>query len=590
MITGLIISLYLVLAPIPSGSPPAVEDPIVFKPSDLSRLSQELAGSESNWPILFQAAEYRSGENEFVLDSISRAAINRFLEHWNQLETDRGRYSELIKSGAGVFASKEVERADSIYQAFRNHVETGNIEGSINFISQYEGVVDEVEDSLNSNRVVDVEARLSEKQGTVEYRRGLIGQWLAAHVGRFFKEADGLRTSAESTGKVTFLDGSDVQLSNNTTAIIRSSRLDRLTNVSDVQINISEGGLLTRLSVDGIERSNYEISAGTATMSVKSSNFWTEMTDEDRVVMANYSGTTTVTAENEVIDLGRNQGTVVVRGRVPIQPLQLLASPRLRWETSDSVIIQDRLSLQWDEIDGARIYEIDLSDSPSFDGRVRSLRSETNRSTLTEIPVGISHVRIRAYDENDLRGPDSPTYRILRSSGMLPPYLFLVDGDPTNLYTSEQEYTLTGITEPGSELEINGEPVAISPSGDFQATLELDPGRNPVNMRATNESGNVTRQERNIIRITEDHLFDLTWSSFVREDRVQHAEDILITGRAYPPLEVVAQSGDTEMVVPCGINGNWALTIQPDKDTLVTIALRYRDTKEIIGERTYRIE
>lgn len=590
MITGLIISMFLLLAPIPSGSTQAVEDLIVFKPPDLSRLSQELAGSESNWPILFQTAEYNSSENEFVLDAGSRAAINRFLEHWNQLEENRNRYSELIKSGAGVFASKEVERADSVYQAFRYHVEAGSIEGAIRFISQYEEVVDEVEESLNSNRVVDVEARLSEKQGTVEYRHGLIGQWLAAHVGKLFKEADGVRTSGESTGKVTFLDGSEVQLSNNTTAIIRGSRLDRLTNISSVQINISEGGLLTRLSIDGIERSNYEISAGTATMSVKSSNFWAEKTDEDRVVMANYTGTTSVTAENEVIDLGRNQGTVVVRGRVPVQPVQLLASPRLRWEASDSVIIQDRLTLQWNEIDGARIYEIDLSDSPSFDGWVRSVRSETNQSTITDIPVGISHVRIRAYDENDLRGPDSPSYRILRSSGILPPYLFLVDGDPAYLYTSEQEYTLTGITEPGSVLEINGEPVTVSPSGNFQTTVEMNPGRNPVNFRATNESGNVTHQERNIIRISEDHLFDLTWSSYVREDRVQHAEDILITGRAYPPLEVVARSGEKEMVVPCGINGNWALNIQPDRDTLVIIALRYRDTKEIIGERTYRIE
>ncbi len=565
-------------------------DPLVFKPPELSRISQELVGSESNWPIVFHAAEYKSGENVFSLDAKSRSDISEFLDHWIQLEQYRSEYSRLIEQGAGVFAAYEVERADSAYQVFRTMVERGNIEESIRLISDYKIYIDDIELALENNRIVDVEARLSEKQGTVEYRRGLIGQWLAASVGKLFKEADAVRTISESSGKVTFLDGSDVVLSKNTTAIIRSSSLDRLTNISDVEINISEGGLIARLSADGIERSSYQISAGSATMLVKSSNFWAEKTDEDRVVMANYSGITTVTAENEVIDLGRNQGTVVVRGRVPVQPLDLLPPPRFQWVSTDSVIIRDQLDLQWNDVPGAQYYELELSDSPSFDGWVRNVSSEANQITITDIPVGISHIRIRAYDSNDLRGTDSPTYRILRSTGMLPPYLFLVDGDLAEIFTSETEYTLTGVVEPGSDLRINGNVVDVAPNGDFSLTLELASGKNPISLVAENEAGNVTRQQRSITKISEDHLFDITWSSFVEDDRVRHAENILITGRAYPPLEVVARTGGVETIVPCGINGNWALTLSPEKNSELIISLRYRQNKEIIGERTYRIE
>ncbi len=565
-------------------------DPLVFKPPELSRISQELAGSESNWPIVFHAAEYKSGENVFSLDVESRAAISEFLEHWTQLEQHRSEYSRLIKKGGGVFAAYEVERADSAYQVFRTMVERGYIKESIRLISEYKQYIDDIDLALENNRVVDVEARLSEKRGTVEYRRGLIGQWLAANVGKLFKEADGVRTVSESSGKVTFLDGSEVVLSKNTTAIIRSSKLDRLTNISDVEINISEGGLIARLSADGIERSSYQISAGTATMLVKSSNFWTEKTDEDRVVMANYSGRTTVTAENEVINLGRNQGTVVVRGSVPVQPVDLLPPPRFQWASADSVIIRDRLTLQWNDIPGARYYELELSDSPSFEGWVRSISSETSQTTLSDIPIGISHIRIRAYDNNDLRGANSPTYRILRSTGMLPPYLFLVDGDRVEIFTTETEYTLTGVVEPGSDLSINGNVVDVTPSGDFSLTLELSSGKNPVTLLAENEAGNVTRQQRSITKISENRLFDITWSSLVEDDRVRHAEDILITGRAYPPLEVVARTGGVETIVPCGTNGNWALTLHPEKNSELIISLRYRHNKEIIGERTYRIE
>lgn len=586
----MITSLLIILVALLSESHFSDADPLVFKPPDLSRISQELTGSESNWPIVFQAAEYRSGENTFVLDTESRAEVARFLDSWRLMDETRTSYSKLIRNGAGVFAAREVAQSDSLFQAFRGKVDKGDIDGSIRVVSEYRQSVDDMARALEKNRVVDVEARLSEKQGTVEYRRGLIGQWLGAAIGNLFREADGVRTTSESTGKVTFLDGSEVSLANSTTAIIRSSRLDRLTNTSDIEINISQGGLLAKLSSEGIERSNYEISAGSATMLVKSSNFWAEKTDEDRVVMANYSGTTTVTAENEVINLGRNQGTIVVRGRVPLEPVPLLPAPRLQWSATDSVIISDHLTLSWTDIDGAATYEVDISDSPSFDGWVRSIRSETSQGTLTDIPAGVSHIRIRAFDENDLRGSESQTYRILRSTGMLPPYLFLGDGDPAEIYTSDSEITISGITEPGSRLIMNGNPVTVSVSGDFSATLTLSPGQNPLELQTTNPAGYVTRQERSITKISVEKLFDLTWSSFAEDGRVRFAEDILVTGRAYPSLEVVARIGDVVKVVPCGINGNWALNLNPEPDSELTIALRFRHNKEIIGERTYQIE
>ncbi len=586
----MIISLLLLLTALHSEMMLSERDGLVFKPPELSQVSRELAGSEANWPIVFQTAEYLSGENMFVLDAASMAELERFLESWQDLEKNRKRYSNLIRNGAGVFAAKEVARTDSIYQAFRGMVDKGDIDSSVALISDYDRSISVMALALEENRVVDVEARLTEKQGTVEYRRGLIGQWFSATVGNLFREADGVRTANESTGKVTFVDGSEVTLAKSTTAIIRSSRLDRLTNTSDVEISISQGGLLARLSADGIERSNYQISAGSATMLVKSSNFWTEKTDEDRVVMANYAGTTTITAENEVINLGRNQGTIVVRGHVPLQPIQLLPAPRLRWAATDSVITGDRISLTWNEIDGAASYEVDISDSPSFDGWVRSIQSETNQGTLADIPAGISHLRIRAFDENDLRGAESQTYRILRSTGTLPPYLFLEDGDRAQIYTSDPEYTLSGVTEPSSTIRINGNPVSVSSSGEFFVTLRLEPGLNPVELLSTSMSGNVTHQERSIIKISEDKLFDLNWSSFAEDGRVRYAEDIFVTGRAYPPLEVVARIGDMEKIVPCGINGNWALSVNPEPDSDLTITLRYRDSKEVIGERTYRIE
>ena len=586
----MIISLLLLLTALHSEMILSERDGLVFKPPELSQVSRELAGSESNWPIVFQTAEYVSGENTFVLDAASMAELGRFLESWQDLEKNRKRYNDLIRNGAGVFAAKEVARTDSIYQAFRGKVDKGDIDSSVALISDYDRSISDMALALEENRVVDVEARLSEKQGTVEYRRGLIGQWFSATVGNLFREADGVRTVSESTGKVTFVDGSEVTLAKSTTAIIRSSRLDRLTNTSNVEINISQGGLLARLSADGIERSNYQISAGSAIMLVKSSNFWTEKTDEDRVVMANYTGTTTITAENEVINLGRNQGTIVVRGHVPLQPIQLLPAPRLRWAATDSVITGDRISLTWNEIDGAASYEVDISDSPSFDGWVRSIQSESNQSTLTEIPTGISHLRIRAFDENDLRGAESQTYRILRSTGTLPPYLFLEDGDRAEIYTSDTEYTLSGVTEPGSTIRINGNTATVSSSGEFSVNLRLDPGLNPVELISTSMSGNITRLKRSIIKISEDKLFDLNWSSFAEDGRVRFAEDIFISGRAYPPLEVVARFGDLEKIVPCGINGNWAVSVNPEPDSDLTIALRYRDSKEVIGERTYRIE
>ncbi len=583
-------SLFLFIFVFSFNNGPAEADTISFKPPELSHIAKELTGSENNWPLIFGAAEYLNRENTFVLDQASQKELSRFHENWILMNQSRNHYSDLIRNGAGVFAAAEVARADSLNKVFRYNVEKGDIHGSVEVISLYRESIDQIAKALEENRVVDVEARLSEKQGTVEHRKGLIGKWIAANIGRLFREADGVRTCSESTGKVTFLDGSHVELARNTTAIIRSSRLDRLTSTSDIEINITEGGLLARLSAEGIERSSYQISAANATMMVKSSNFWAEKTGEHRVVMANYSGTTTVMAENQVINLGRNQGTVVERGNVSLQPSQLLPAPQMKWSAADSVIRSDQITLVWTDIPGAVRYDIDISDAPSFDSSMQTYRSETNRRTIKNLPVGVSYIRIRAFDENDLRGVESQSYRILRSSGTKPPYLFLADGDPLDIYTSQPEYQLTGITEPGSTLKVNGQTVSVSPSGDFSVSLALEQGQNPVELMVTSISGKVTIQERSITKISEDKLFDLTWSSYAEEGRVQHADDILITGRAYPPLEVVARLGDLEKVIPCGINGNWAVSINPERNSDLTIALRYRNSKEVIGERTFRIE
>ena len=122
--------------------------------------------------------------------------------------------------------------------------------------------------------MIEVQAKLDQKKGNVDKKVGLLGSWEQAEIGELFKESDGLKTGTDSYATLSFADGTNLIVDPNTTAVIRKSRVDRLSETSNAEINLEEGGLLAKLSSLAASNSTYILNAGNSQTTLKTTNFY----------------------------------------------------------------------------------------------------------------------------------------------------------------------------------------------------------------------------------------------------------------------------------------------------------------------------
>jgi hypothetical protein len=563
-----------------------------FQANDLPVAARELTGSDQNWPIVTALANYDAVTNQFRISNEAFARLAVFKTNWNDTQLNRRKYTELIRNGATVFAYNSLTKADSLWNQYRTHINAGNPDAADLTALAYRNAVQQMELDIRNFRITDVEARLIEASGIVQRRQGLIGSWTNVLNGALFKNADGIKTGERSSAKLNFVDGSDVILIENTTAIIRHANIDRLTNATDVEITINDGGLLARLSGAAIQGSNYVVNAGTASVQVRSTNFFTEVREDDTVIIANYTGSSVVTSEAVSVDLAENQGTVVVRGRQPSAPIQLLPAPRLPWVRADSVIIDQNLNLRWSPVDNAATYEIELASNASFDRDHIIHRTSQTAFNVDDIPIGTTFLRLRGIDRQGIRGNSSLTYRILRTQDVIPPAVILDNGNPQQIYTSFSRIRLTGFTEPGSRFLVNDLPITLSEDGRFQADILLPEERNVVRISSTDRAGNTTNDTRTVVKMSESRLFDLRWSVPISGETLSRAARIAVEGTAYEPVSVsITTSSSATYTARTGTTGRWALEFPVSaQDREIILTFTDRTTNQILFTRTYKLD
>lgn len=565
-------------------------DEVRFPAGELSKAAEDYAGSRQNWPIVSRLADYDSGENVFILSESALARLALFRQSWQQVQQARQRFTQLITDGGRVFVPDSVNELDAMFINYRQLINEAKVEESITMASGIDEKIAQVEDELVELRNQQIEARLTHKKGEVDRRQGLIASWASADTGTLFERSDGIRTGAASEARLLFRDGSDVLISEQTIATIRESTLDRLTNRTEVEIELSSGSLLTRLSASARSQSDYRLNAGNTVTNVRSNNFWTENREGEQVSMSNFDGEVTVEAGNAEVRLMENQGTIVRRGEQPVAPIELLAAPKLLLEESGSVVYDEQFELRWTAVEGAVSYEVSISPRRSMDRDLRHFSSETTRTRLPELNLGEFYVQVRAYDENGLRGRSSPTAQLFRVEDMIPPPL-LLDSPDEELQSLEPRYVFTGTTEPSASLRINGQPVELDETGRFQAEVRLEESGSvqEYRLQASDKAGNVREVVRRLRYIDQEELFQLRWSSRERAGGIERAPQLLVSGQAYSFMRVELEIGSQQIQQRVGTNGNWAVQFRPEDAPHIQLHFVDGDTGQRLVSRRFEL-
>tara|TARA_R110001599_G_scaffold69410_3_gene195365 strand:- start:134281 stop:136038 length:1758 start_codon:yes stop_codon:yes gene_type:complete len=545
------------------------QSPVSFSSDKLQQISQRYAGSSLNWPVVVGLADHNITNNTFTLSSGDLLKLRSLTNSTLIFEDQQKRTNKLISEGATIFATNQLNDTNKLFSDYLNEIRNGNLENALSISEQLKPSVDALERTLNSNRLVSIQAQLITKNGLVDKRLGLLAGWNEAFVGDLFEESHGVRTQEESYATLAFTDGSNIIVNPSTTAIIRKSRIDKLDKSADAEITLVEGGLLSKLSAVGKERSNYVLNAGNSTTELNTQNFLAENTGGTDVRLSNYDGDAQVSANNVVVTIRKDEGTIIRGNAAPLPPVKLLPSPKYLTSKLDTIIYQSDFLLNFSGVDDAVKYRAEYSTAYNFDENVIVKEVSNPRILMEDLSLGTTYVRVQSVDDLGLKGPFTDKFLVIRNQDTKSPPIFGDQFSQKVHFVLSNSVTVTGVTEPDAIVVVNGKNTKVSSSGVFNSVVSLESNDQIINVTSTDGSQNTTRKELRVVHLTEADLFKVKLDGLdLKEDISATNSAKTITGRAFPEMEVELKNGETIKTVKTDSQGRWGVTMNVQQGKL----------------------
>ena len=562
-----------------------------FDASALYATAAKVAGDSACWPVVVELSERDAATNGFILQPQAQLQLKEFSTLHKKVKTARLNLNEDIKSGAKVFATEELDTASTLSKLYTAQMAGGNFEQLRATGQKFVTCVNELEKLIIARRTEEIDAKLAQKTGMVDKRKGLLGSWKDAYIGDLFAAYDGIRTGQASLAQLFFTDGVDVTVDANTTVVIRESHMDRLDQTVKRDLALVNGSLFAKLSAKAKETNRFAFRAGTSESQVKSGKFWANASQDKKAKVSNYDGTIDLTASNVQVTLQQNQGTVVEKGKPPLPPVNLLAAPQLAWSRLDTVIYSDKLLLDWNEIANALTYQVEVCPSKNFDHDIKRISANNPSVQLTGIPLATMYVRIEGIDKYGLRGIDSPVYRIIRLKDTQPPPIQIIGWDIDRKYTANDAMTIKGKTKSEATLTVNGKDQEVQNDGSFSFRVAIAKPETQVKIVATDQSGNMGTRILSIIPMEEEKLYRIQWDGRADETNIfPRGETIEAHGNAYPGVKITAFCGDQNRIVQTNSQGDWAISIKASKGSTLKLVFESIDDKKTIGTKSWMVQ
>ena len=132
--------------------------------------------------------------------------------------------------------------------------------------------------------------------------------------------------------------------------------------------------------------------------------------------------------------------------------------------------------------------------------------------------------------------------------------------------------------------------IKANSKGEFEISLLLTKEKTKVEITVADFSGNKTTIRKELVKMSDDQLFDLSWSVPVKGNSIKNAEVITVSGQAYPQLTTEAETNSRVFRAECGQNGEWSLQLLTEKSTVLTLRFIDKQTGTLIAEKKYELD
>ena len=434
-----------------------------------------------------------------VIVGVGRFAYQRWQA--KELELEAGR---LLEELGGLIARAERERpsgsfgeefegARRDYQEARSDFESADYRSAVDKGRRGRALLLAILDA-GSARSGAGEAQFIAVQGGVEFRRGERGEWEEARSRVVLQSGDYVKTAANGSAEIVFLDGTLYTVRPNTLFLV-TRRQGAVAGATEQAIRMEYGWVNLNTAQRG---GRVETPRADARVARESEAMVAYDKDSATGRFVAFRGSIDVesagglTRRVEALQQVTQTGDLLSEARrVPKAPE--VERPPENFETT--LDAEKSIVLSWQPVPGASRYALQVSRNRLFvDNLIDVGERAKTAATLGLKGEGTFEWRVAARTADGQQGPWSPprTFRVLAARGAgeqgdkTPPSLEL---DQVQAYGNI--FIVSGRTEPGAALRLNGEAVAVAANGTFTKTLQLaSEGWSYLELKAMDSSGN----------------------------------------------------------------------------------------------------
>ncbi len=365
----------------------------------------------------------------------------------------------------------------------------------------YSGVAAKISDALGGGPKVAAEmsvkqAKFVNLDGRVQVKKVNSVQWVAADYRMALDKGDLIQTSGDGAARVTFADGTTYTVQADTLVTVEENSVGR-DSETRVAMHISSGAVDLTTGTWDSPKSKAEVSFSNAVASVKQNSRAAVRSDprtnQSDITVSAGTAELATTDGRQHVEIGRWERVTVPPAGGTVLKTNVLAPPDLAEPLNlQPLIVPDPkhapVHFEWKPAPEAISYEIRVSTTSMFSRIVEDRKLGGTSVDITGLDPGDYFWDVIASDALKHVSAASDTFKFTLATQGKGQEMLLEIGN-TELHGNVVE--ISGRTEPGAALIINGESVAdIHPDGTFKYfTQSLGRGSHSIAITGQNRRG-----------------------------------------------------------------------------------------------------
>jgi hypothetical protein len=322
--------------------------------------------------------------------------------------------------------------------------------------------------------------------------------WRQAEINMKLYDHDALQTLKHSAAEVRFDSRTSVSMGPESILIIRQMDDDPLIRDRRTFLLLLGGELSAQTGKVGEKSSLVEVQTPAATIradtrsaAAADSNFRIRINPDRSASVTVYRGQAEIITSKATLVLAARQTTRIPMDEAPLPPTALpesvvLAKP-LDSETYYYRKLPPKICFSWVHQPGVNSFRFIIARDPTFDDVILEETVSTGSFIHGNLKAGTYYWKVNSLGEYS-EGMPSQIRCLKVVQDLKPPKLF-VDFPPT--VVSEEVYILSGQTEPGATVFIDGNKIKTAASGLFKHRINLKPGANVILVESFDQVDNV---------------------------------------------------------------------------------------------------